>query len=261
MLRMTSITLLALTILMLSQATASAGYIVGGDFENQADFQSLPVYQLGPNNERWGRAWNGGQSGDVSSWRDIVLGGDWGGTGAICRTEDFATGWKWARSGVVFGVLQAGRTLSQTFTATNNETLQLSWYDANRNSWRGDTWFGRQASYQVSVTEVGPSTTVAQGNYTSQVYGGSDANSWNNVSDDRFTLENRKGWFAKSLVSFNVEAGKTYTVSFTGTSPDDRTTLLDDVSLINAVPEPSSLGLLSLGTLGCAFLRRRRQQG
>lgn len=246
-----------------SQNTLFANFIIGGDFENQAVQQALPFYELGPNGEKWGRAWNAdwSEEGLVSSWRDIQTGGDWGGDGAICRTEDFATGWKWARSGVVFGVLQAGRTLSQTFTATSNQTLQLSWHDANRNSWREDTWFGREASYQVSVTEVGLGTTVAQGNYTSQVYGGSDANSWNSVSDDRFTLENRKGWFAKSLVSFNVEAGKTYTVSFTGTSPDDRTTLLDDVSLVNAVPEPGSLGLLSLGAIGCTLLRRRRQQG
>lgn len=252
--------LLVLGMMATTQNSVFAGYIVGGDFENQAVFQNLAHYQLGPGGEKWGRSWNGGwdSAGLASSWRDIQSGGDWGGNAAICRTEDFATGWKWARSGVVFGVLQAGRTLSQTFTATKNETLQLSWYDANRNSWRGDTWFGRQANYQVSVTEG--TTTIAQGNYTSQVYGGLESNSQINASDDRFLLENKKGWFSKSLVAFNVEAGKTYTVSFAVTSSDDRTTLLDDVS-ISAVPEPSSLGLLSLGALGCAFLRRRRHQG
>ncbi len=252
--------LLVFGLMATSQNSVFAGYIVGGDFENQAVFQNLPSYQDGPNGEKWGRSWNDGwtTAGLASSWRDIVSGGDWAGNGAICRTEDFATGWKWARSGVVFGVLQANRTLSQTFTATKTETLQLSWYDANRNSWRGDTWFGRQANYQVSVTEG--MTTIAQGNYTSVVYGGSESNSQSNTSDDRFLLANKKGWFSKSLVAFNVEAGKTYTVSFAGTSSDDRTTLLDDVS-ISAVPEPSSLGLLSLGAIGCAFSRRRRQQG
>ena len=263
MLRTVVAFLFVFTLLGASQSCVSANFIVGGDFENQAVFQNLPHYQLGPNSEKWGRSWNGDwtPSGLESSWRAITPGGDWGGTGAICRTEDFASGWKWARSGEVFGVLAVSNTLTQTFTATNTETLQLSWYDANRNSWRTDTWFGREASYQVSITDVAADTTVAEGDYTSQVYGGSDVNSQNNASDDRFLLANRKGWFSKSLVAFNVVAGKQYTVSFTGTNSEDRTTLLDDVSLVSAVPEPSSLGLLSLGAIGCAFLRRRRQQG
>jgi hypothetical protein len=253
--RWISVTFIFLALLGISSQTATANFILDGGFEQQAVLQNNPHYSFGPNGEKWGAAY-GSPVSTANSWQNN-FNGAWSG-GAIARTEDYTTGWKWARSGVVFGVLQAGRTLSQTFTATKNETLQLSWYDANRNSWRGDTWFGRQANYQVSVTEG--TTTIAQGNYTSKVYGGLESNSQINASDDRFLPENKKGWFSKSLVAFNVEAGKTYTVSFAGTSSDDRTTLLDDVS-ISAVPEPSSLGLLSLGALGCAFLRRRRHQG
>ena len=65
----------------------------------------------------------------------------------------------------------------------------------------------------------------------------------------------------------------TYTLKFNSLSPyyndkdgvqqvDDRTTFLDDISLtaldISQVPEPSTLAIFGLGSLGLAFLRRRR---
>jgi hypothetical protein len=70
-----------------------------------------------------------------------------------------------------------------------------------------------------------------------------------------------------------MQAGMNYTLSFNSLSPyyydangnqkvDDRTTFLDDISLTaSPVPEPTTLSLFSLGAIGCAFLRRRRQQG
>ncbi|MFO0529322.1 MAG: PEP-CTERM sorting domain-containing protein, partial [Planctomycetota bacterium] len=129
-------------------------------------------------------------------------------------------------------------------------------------------WFGRPNDYSVTLTDsVGNVQTL--GNYTSEVAGG---NSYSTPAGNGWwTMAGKTGWYSRSASGFNLQAGMTYTLSFNSLSPyyldsngnqqvDDRTTFLDDISL-TAVPEPSSLGLLSLGTLGCAFLRRRRQQG
>ncbi|MBM3965121.1 MAG: PEP-CTERM sorting domain-containing protein [Planctomycetes bacterium] len=66
-------------------------------------------------------------------------------------------------------------------------------------------------------------------------------------------------------------SGRTYTLSFNSLSPyirdsngnitgiDDRTTLLDDISLMSSaptVPEPSTLAIFGLGSLGLAYLQR-----
>jgi hypothetical protein len=236
----------------LAAPTSHAQLIADGGFENQAVTQSLPYYQTGPAGELWGRPWNNGwtQEGLSSSWRDIVPSGTWIG-GQICRTEDFATGWKWAKTGVVFGIIKDRQVMSQTFTATENATGTLSWFDCNRNSWRGDTWFGRPNDYSVTLTDSLGNTQLI-GNYTSQVFGGLEANSWNNVGDDRFLLPNKQGWFSRSGASFTLMAGMTYTLNFNSLSPyltdsngnitgvDDRTTLLDDITIgttpISALP-------------------------
>ncbi|MBM3965120.1 MAG: hypothetical protein FJ308_08650 [Planctomycetes bacterium] len=155
-------------ILAIRQSASAAIVVLDGSFESQATVQNLPHYQMGPNGEKWGRAWNGDwtPAGLESSWRDVEAGkGVWVG-GEICRTEDFSTGWKWAHTGEVFGIIKDRQTMSQTFVADVDTTGSLSWYDANRSSWRNDTWFGRPNDYSVTITDnLGNIQTI--GNYTS----------------------------------------------------------------------------------------------
>ena len=235
--------------------SASAS-IIDGSFENQAVFQNLPSYQTGPSGELWGRSWNAGWSAEglASSLRYLAPGASWSGSGQICRSEDFATGWKRARTGVVFGYIENDSSISQTFTVTETGTYDLSWFDANRSSWRGDTWFGRQNNYRVTVADaLGNIQTL--GNYTSEVFGGSEANSQANIGDARWDLENRQGWFSRNVSGFTLTAGVSYTLSFTSLSDDGRATLLDDISL-TIVPAPGALALL--GAAAAVGSRRRR---
>ncbi len=231
----------------------TAGQLFDGGFESQATLQRNP-YWLQPSGQKWGAAWN---NWGWSSWQANNAGA-WIG-GGIARTEDFATGWKWARSGDVFGIIKDRQTMSQTFTATASGTGTLSWFDANRSAWRGDTWFGRQNDYRVSIIDsLGNTQTI--GNYTSEVYLGLDSNSWNNWGDDRFSLAGKQGWFARTGANFTLQAGMTYTLSFTSLSPyirdlsgtitgvDDRTTFLDDITL-TVIPSPGPVALLGLGAL------------
>jgi len=144
----------------------------------------------------------------------------------------------------------------------------LTWYDANRAAWREEDWFGRPNKYSVTLTDSSNNVQTL-GNFTREVAGG---NSYSTpVGTGWWTQAGKTGWYARSVSGFDLEAGMTYTLNFNSLSPyyedvngnqqvDDRTTFLDDINL-TAVPEPSSLGLLSLGAIGCAFLRRRRQQG
>jgi hypothetical protein len=231
----------------LASTDARAQSLLDGGFETQAVAQNLPSYSTGPNGELWGRPWNAGwtPAGLESSWRGIAAGSPWVG-GAIARTEDFATGWKWAKTGVVFGIIKDRQQMQQTFTASQNAIGTLTWFDCNRNSWRGDTWFGRPNDYSVTVTDNLGNVQVI-GNYTSQVFGGLESNSWANLGDDRFTLPNKQGWFTRTGATVHMVAGRTYTLSFNSLSPyildnlgnitgvDDRTTLLDDIALTSTV--------------------------
>ena len=245
--------------------SAQASWITDGSFEIQASSQSLPVYP-GPNGEQWGRAWNGGWNAEglASSWRAVDESkGAWTG-GSICRTEDFASGWKWAQQGVVFGLIQGDQTMSQTFKAAKETTATLDWFESNRNSWRGDTWYGRESDYKVTITNLfGTPFYEESAEFRSRVHGGFELNSQTNASDARFDLENRQDWDPRSWTFSGLTDGGQYKVSFTGLNgADDRTTLLDDIRLngggISQVPEPSTLAIFGLGSLGLAFLRRRR---
>lgn len=253
----------------------SASYILDGGFEAQASSQNLPHYALGPNGEKWGSAWGYPPSNFQSSWQGIVsTGSSWVG-GQICRSEDFTTGWKHARSGDVFGIIKDRQTMSLTFTAVEDSVATLNWYDAGRNSWRQDTWYGRPNDYNVTITELAGGATQNIASFTSAPVGGTEANSNSNASDARFDLVNRQAWVARSSSSFSLSAGKTYTLSFNSLSPylynssgfvvgvDDRTTLLDDISMTlsapPAVPEPTTLAILGIGGTGMFLLRRRRR--
>ena len=222
-------------------------------------------FELQPDGSKWGAGWGFPNSG-WSSWQNNFSGA-WTG-GAIARTEDFTTGWKWAHSGDVFGIVKDRQSMSQTFTATEDAVGTLSWFDANRSSWRADTFFGRQNNYSVTITDALGNTQVI-GNYTSEVYLGLDSNSWINAGDDRFSLAGKQGWFAKSGATFILQAGMSYTLSFNSLSPfitdangnvtgvDDRTTLLDDIVLTTQpIPAPGAIALMGFGALAAA--RRRR---
>jgi hypothetical protein len=253
--------------------TVCATTLVDGSFENQAVLQSLPGYTGGPN-PPGGTQGAGWSNWGWSSWQAIAPGGAWVG-GSIARTEEFAAGWKWAQDGGVFGIIKDRGTMSQTFVATENARMTLSWFDANRPSWKTDTWFGRPNDYSVTLIEVGsanPAATIAS--FTSQVFLGLESNSNNNWSDDRFSTAGKQGWYARSSSEFDLISGKSYTLSFNSLSPyyvengvtkvDDRTTFLDNISLRSsqAVPLPGTLAILIAGAGGLLLGtgRRRRVQ-
>jgi hypothetical protein len=240
-----------------------AGLLLDGSFENQAVLQGNLGF-LQPNGERWGYNW--GTPTSASSWQANVSGvGAWVG-GSHALTEDFAAGWKRARTGNVFGIIQVRQTMSQKFTATESGIGTLSWFDANRAAWRGLDWFGRPNDYSVTITDsLGRMQLI--GNFTSEVAGG---NSYSGSGSGWWTTEGKSTWFAKSGTGFTLDAGMTYTLSFNSLSPyiydvsgnitgvDDRTTFLDDISMrvVPPVPEPSAMiAALIPATL---LLRRRR---
>jgi hypothetical protein len=247
--------------------TVSATALLDGSFENQAVLQSLPGYTDGPNppGGLQGASWPGGLP---STWQVIapVAGSAWMG-GSIARTEEYAAGWKWAQEGSVFGIIQASQMMTQTFKATETGLTTLSWFDANRPSWKTDTWFGRQNDYNVTLTEVGLGTAVQIFSGRSEVYLGLESNSLTNASDARFSPEGKKGWFARSSDAFMLESGKSYTLSFNSQpgsqNVDDRSTFLDNISLRSqAVPLPGTLAILIAGAGGLLLGtgRRRRVQ-
>ncbi|MFM7533246.1 MAG: PEP-CTERM sorting domain-containing protein [Rubrivivax sp.] len=255
-----------------AQGTPQTNLLADGSFEA---YSGLIWYSSGPGGERWGRPWNNGwtEEGLQSSWRNNQPGGAWSG-GQVNRTEDFAGGWKWARTGDIYGIIKDRQTVSQTFTFAGTELSfgALSWFDANRPSWRGDTYFGRPNDYSVTLTDALGNTQLI-GSYTSQVFGGSQANSEVNLPDARWDLENKQGWYAKAgQQSFMLTPGMTYTLSFNSLSPyhsepdgslrpDDRTTFLDDISLTaQPVPEPSTLALTVAGAAMLGFVARRRRR-
>ena len=243
-------------------ASADANLLVDGGFENQAVLQNNP-FTLQTDGSKWGASW-GGPNWGWSSWQGN-FNGAWSG-GAIARTEDFAAGWKWAKSGDVFGIIKDRQTMSQTFTATESGAATVSWFDANRASWRQEDWFGRENNYSVTLTDsLGGVQNV--GNYTSVVAGGNSYSS--PAGDGWWTLAGKQTWFERFGATVTLQAGLTYTLSFNSLSPyiydangnitgvDDRTTFLDDVSVtMGVVPSPGALALLGLGALGA---RRRRR--
>ena len=199
-------------------------------------------------------------------------GGFWSG-GFVARTEDFAAGWKWARSGVIFGGIKDRQVMSQTFTynGTQEAIGSLSWYDAGRPSWRGDTWFGLPNDYSVTITDALGNTQLI-GSFTSVVAGGTESNSASNLPDDRWSQANKRAWYGRSGQTFTLLPGRTYTLSFnsqpnSNVAVQDRTTLLDDISLFASpvtVPEPSTALLAGAGLLAVAAMRRcavRRRNG
>jgi hypothetical protein len=244
-------------------AAASADIIIDGGFETQATRQSLPGYNpSSAPSQKWGAGWN---NWGWTSWQGIASGGTWTG-GVLARTEEYATGWKWAHTGDVFAIIKDRQTMSQTFTATQDAVGTLTWFDANRASWRDIDWYGRPNDYSVTVTDSQGNTQTI-GTYTSQVAGG---NSYSTPAGNGWwTTAGKSTWFARTGAEFQMQAGVTYTLSFNSLSPywfnadgsiagvDDRSTFLDDITLTAAVmPSPGAFALL--GMSAAVMLRRKR---
>ncbi len=231
---------------------------------------------------KWGAYWENPDSVN-NTWKyNSTTGGTWSG-GAVAMTEDYTTGWKWAQDGMYFGILQNRSTMSQIFTATENAFGTLTWFDANRNSWRNHESFGRQNSYSVTIQDLSDGSVQVIGNYTSQLGAGSFANSETDTWDQRFTALGKQTWFEKnSQNSFTLMAGRQYSLNFNSLSPtyfdsngilqiDDRATLVDNIQLFTTptggtgdpVPEPGTMGLLSVALLGLGWnhFRNRSRNG
>lgn len=253
-------TAVALPVVSAPQAASAAPPVpetalLDGGFEGQAvaqnlpdDCDYLPAATCRPGQGAgWTNQWG---SWAATSWT-AMTGGSWSG-GSIARTEDFAAGWKWAKSGDVFGIIQNRQTVSQTFTATVSGTGTLSWFDANRASWREHDWFGFPNDYSVTITDEFNNTQTI-GNYSSQVAGGNAYSTppgcWDAPTNNYcwWTTQGKSTWFPKSGTGFTILAGRTYTLNFNslaptpcpagavapGTDPSvcDRSTFLDDISL------------------------------
>jgi hypothetical protein len=281
-------TLVALLLALFAPGTAGAGPInllQNGGFEGYTTAQvpscGVAGGSFGPSswwcssstaavngNLAWGRAdfrWSGGWvTKDFSSWTYLSgTVGSWRG-GAVNRSQDFGAGWKYARSGVLFGIIQNRLTLSQTFTFTGTQTSlgALDWYDAGRPSWELNTFFGDPNDYSVTLTD-NLNNTQTIGSYTSVAANSTGA--WNGI----WTEESLKAWTPRTQQNtFTLEPGRTYTLNFNSLAPfqpdgvniQDRATFLDDIFLSASaleIPEPSALLLFGLGAAGLAGLRRR----
>ena len=147
---------------------------------------------------------------------------EWGYPNTLARFNASTQG------GYVAG-LQADGVLSQDIDLAPG-TYTLTWLDANR---------GASQNYNVSLSYDGGST----------IYG----------SSTHHTTVPRGGWNLETL-TFRTTGGEGL-LSFIGgtTYPRvDATSLIDNVQL-TAVPEPSALVLMAMGTLGLLAWRRRAQ--
>lgn len=134
--------------------------------------------------------------------------------------------------GSYFAFIQIAGTFSQTFTADQTGTLALNWLDAKRSN------SGSPNTYTVSVNGN------LLGTYTPT-----------SIS-----------FVAETSLPFSVIAGNSYTVMFQGTPPDtaDRTSFIDNVSLVVSTPVPATLPLFAsgLGALGLfGWHSRRKKRG
>jgi hypothetical protein len=147
--------------------------------------------------------------------------------------------------------IQGIGTISQTITGVTGGTVSLTFLMENRG---GD--------------EVHPDPTNNPG-LEVEVYNPIDVTlvDSNGDSTDLGTYSppaanNDTSTFQTVTTSTVDVAGGTYTVEFTGTNSENSdaggvTSFIDSVQISNAVPEPASIGLLSIGALG--LLSRRRK--
>ncbi len=151
--------------------------------------------------------------------------GAWVGNGVI-KSGSGPWGGTTTPDGSYFGFVQGTGALSQTFTADVTSTYGLSWLDAGR------TNGGGPQSYTVTILGAGLQTL---GTFT--------------TNGGLFT--------ARSASAFQLVAGSSYTLSFTGLVAEDRTSFIDGVTL-TAVPEPATWGLMLAGFAMVGVAARRR---
>ena len=125
--------------------------------------------------------------------------------------------------GTTVAGLQNTRTLSSDFTFVAGHTYELTWDDAGRSGYDSQTY------------------TVSAGGVTFANFGTSAGQAWSEHTET-FTA---------------TGAGA---LTFAGHQTTDGTSFIDNVSVITtAVPEPTSLLMMAIGTLGLLAWRRRAQ--
>ncbi len=163
---------------------------------------------------------------DVNGWTGSFVSiaansSPWGNPGSLAHAAG-------ETSGYVAGI-QADGTLTQTLTDLQAGTYLLTWSDANR------VGVNNSQNYTVSFNGVTLDLTP-------------------------FTTTAGAGWNTES-VEFTLAKATTGDLTFTGGTSyatTDATSFIDNVS-VTAVPEPTSLLMMAVGTLGLLAWRRRAQ--
>jgi len=167
----------------------------------------------------------------VSAGRPACLSGPWSGGGVI-RDGSAAWGGRSSPDGIYYGFLQSRAAFQQTFVATGHQIGTLSWIDNNRPN------LGAAVTYDV---------TLFDGLTTSNI--------------GTFTAGISTNWVSRVSSSFELFEGRSYVLSFRGSTAGDRTAFIDGISLsTSTVPEASTWSMLivGFGLVGAAVRRRRR---
>jgi hypothetical protein len=202
-------------------AQASSNLVLNGGFDGTT---SSYVYNAAPTSVATYYGSVPTQARTVDDWTGSFVSiasnsGDWGNPSGLANFDASTSG------GYVAGV-QADGVLSQALTLDAG-TYLLTWSDANRSG------TGSNESYSVSFDGVTYTTVATQAG---------------------------AGWESEAVV-FTLGAAATGELSFTGLTSyqnTDATSFIDNVS-VSAVPEPASLLLMAVGTLGLLAWRRRAQ--
>jgi hypothetical protein len=157
--------------------------------------------------------------------------GAWTGTSGLQDEGNGAWPGLPSPDGSKYGFVQSLGTLSQTFTANQSGTFALDWLDAGR-----------------------PQNGAAAGNQTYTVtLGAFNLGTFSTTSGQAFAARAGSSTFA-------LQAGQSYTLTFTGLSGGDNTSYIDAVSIGAAVPEPATWAMMlgGFGLVGAASRRRAR---